>query len=707
MISKSSKRLKLILILIVSLMSFITLDYEAIVYGDEEVQKISIVHTNDIHGRVKEDESSIGMTKLGTIIKELKDKKSKDVLVLDAGDTIHGLPIVGISRGEAMIDIMNVANYDAMVPGNHDFNYGQERLVELSKKANFPIIGANIYKQNGERLLKPYIVKEMNGVKVGVFGLSTPETAYKTNPKNVEGLEFRSPLKEAKIMVEELKNKENVDIIVALTHLGLDGSTDEESRSDEIAKQVEGIDIIVDGHSHTTLEQGKKVNNTLIVQTGDHTKNIGIVNLKVNKDNEKNKVLSESSLITKDQVEVLEEDIEIKKVIEKIEQENEKITSERVGSTGVALNGERENVRTRETNLGNLIADAMIDATGADLAITNGGGIRSSIGLGEITKGDIITVLPFGNYVVTKEVKGLDILKALEHGVSKYPESNGAFTQVGGIKFSFDPSKEEGNRVHSVVIKGKDLDVNKLYILATNDFMAIGGDNYTMFKDYKILNEYSGLDEVLISYIQKQSKISPQTESRINVSSKTLEETIETFKDINDIPWAKEAIKVLSDKNIVSGVDNNYYRPKDKTTRAEFTTLIVRALNLEKGKNNIIFNDVGLDKWYKESIEIAASLDIIEGYQEKFMPDEYITREEMSVILVKALKEADKDGDYSKSTLTFKDTDNISDWAKESIGISVNKGLLSGVDDDTFSPKEIVSRAQSAVAIYTLIEKLN
>lgn len=459
---------------------------------DNKYEKLYIVHTNDIHGRV-ESSNGIGMAKLKTKINELK--KSGKVIVLDAGDTIHGQTIVQLSKGQTMIDIMNTVGYDAMTIGNHDFNYGQERLLELRKKADFKMLSANVYKGN-KRVFKPYTIKNIKCNRVGIFGLSTPETLYKTNPNNVKGLTFKDPVEEAKIVVEKLK-KEGCSIIIALTHLGFDKSSEDSSYN--LAKTVKGIDLIVDGHSHDTLQNGEKVNNTLIVQTGEYLKNIGVVEVDLN---DKNNI--KASLLSTKDMENVEEDKAVKEVINKEKKENDVILSENIGATTITLDGKRENVRKEETNLGNLITDAMIEETSADVAITNGGGIRDSIDIGDITKGEIITVLPFGNYVIVKEVTGKTLKDSIEHGISDYPNLAGKFPHVSGMKVLFDEKQENGNKVISIKINDKDIELDKTYRLATNDFMIAGGDGYTMLTGSKVLGEYGGLDEILISYIKKQ-----------------------------------------------------------------------------------------------------------------------------------------------------------------------------------------------------------
>ena len=471
--------------------------------------KLTIVHTNDVHSRVVGDEEKyIGYERLATQIKQLKEE-NPNILVLDAGDTTHGLPIATISEGESIIKLMNKIGYDAMVPGNHDFNYGYKRLIELKEMADFPIIAANVVREDGTRDLEEYTIKEIDGLKIGIFGLTTEETKYKSNPKNTEGVNITDPIAKAEEMVKKLK-EEKVDMIIALVHIGVDEESN--PKSSDIAKKVEGIDLIIDGHSHTMLEEGIVIGDTLLVQTGEHLKNIGVVDIEFVDGKIKNKT---AKLVAFEEAVALGEDEEISKAIEELQKKNEEVTSAIVGKTKVDLIGEREIVRAGESNLGNLATDAMLYITGADVALTNGGGIRASIKTGDITKGDILEVFPFGNYIVVKEVKGIDILNALEHGVDAYPEPAGKFPHVAGMSYKIDPSKEAGNRIVDLKIKGEPVDLNKTYTLATNDFMAVGGDGYTMLAEGELVGEFEGLDEALIKYIEKIGEIDYKVEGRI------------------------------------------------------------------------------------------------------------------------------------------------------------------------------------------------
>jgi 2',3'-cyclic-nucleotide 2'-phosphodiesterase (5'-nucleotidase family) len=467
--------------------------------------KITIVHTNDIHSRVSEGKyDGMGYAKVATIVNHEKSMNT-NVIVMDAGDAFHGQTISTLNDGESIVKIMNAVGYDIMTAGNHDFNYGQDRLLELADMADFPIVSANVFNADYTSYLPAYKIMEYDGVKVAIFGLATPATTFMTHPDNVIGLTFFDPIVIAKMMTAQLEDE--ADIIVCLSHLGVEGKY----TSEMVAEYVDGIDVIVDGHSHTVMETGKLINDTLIVQAGEYTKYVGIVNLEL-KDG---MLMKSAKLITKEEGVAMEADADIVALVDQIKAENEVITSVVVGSTDIHLDGERADVRTGETNLGNLITDAMLDETGADIAFTNGGGIRASIERGDITKGNVITVLPFGNYVVTKDLTGAQIVAALENGLTDYPEAKGAFPHIAGMDVVFDPSMDAGSRVVSVEVNGEAMDMEMLYSVATNDFLAAGGDAYEMFKEAVITGEYPGLDEILIEYIQMNGTEGSEVEGRI------------------------------------------------------------------------------------------------------------------------------------------------------------------------------------------------
>ncbi len=481
---------------------------------------LKVLHTNDTHNRFKEGANDgMGFPKISTKVKELR-AGADPVLFLDAGDFVHGMPIGTISKGEKIIGMLDLMGYDAITVGNHEFDYGKSQLSKLIKKTKVPFISANIY--DGKKLLsglKPYIIKDVKGIKVGIFGLTTPESYYKSHPKNVEGLTINEPVDAAKAMVTELKAK-GCTVIIALAHLGIDEETPENWRSTAVAKNVEGIDLIVDGHSHSNLPSGMKVGNTLIVSAMEYDKVLGMADMII----ENGKVTSiTASYFTKENAAAVTEDAAVAAFIKKVEDENKKITEVIIGKTDFELNGEKNNVRASETNLGNLITNAIMWKTGADCVITNGGGIRASIKSGKITKGNVITVLPFGNTIVVKEVSGKDIKAALEFGVADYPNIAGKFPHVAGITFTLDAKSAAGKRVTDLMIGGKPINETAMYKLATNDFMAVGGDGYVMFKDAKEVKLFGGLDEVLIEFINTNGSVTEKiakVDGRISIKDK-------------------------------------------------------------------------------------------------------------------------------------------------------------------------------------------
>jgi 5'-nucleotidase len=400
-----------------------------------------------------------------------------------------------------------------MVPGNHEFNYGLERLLELSDMMNFPLLAANITTADGNTLFQPYAVFPMNGVKVGVFGLITPETVGSTDSRNITGLIFESPAAVAAEMVAVLKS-EGCDVIIALTHMGTDDSSAAANRSDSLAG-VPGIDVIIDGHSHTKWDKGLLVNGALIAQAGEHGRHIGIVEITV-----KSGVVSKSARLIEIN-DTLAADNQIVNLIAELDAENEALTSAVVGNSNVFLDGERENVRAGETNLANLITDSMRWVTGADIAILNGGGIRSSVPAGNITMGHVLNVLPFSNLLVTIELSGADILRALEYGVNLYPEPDGRYIQVSGIRFEFDPNAESGKRVRSVrMSNGSAFNVNRIYTVSTIEFLLFDGEGYELVFTNGTNRTYYGDDaEAFANYLRTMPVIKAEAESRVSIAA--------------------------------------------------------------------------------------------------------------------------------------------------------------------------------------------
>ena len=501
--------LVLVVLLILSSFSFVFAE-------DAETVKITVIHTNDTHSRLIGTNTEIGFAKIATLIKEAKEA-NPNTLVLDAGDTLHGMPIVNISKGENAIKVLEAAGYDYMTLGNHDFNYGKERLFELRDMSQVGMLSANIVDENGEYIFTPYVIEEVGDVKVGIYGLSTPDTVILTNPNNVVGLVFKDPIEVSKEMVEELEDK--TDVIIALAHLGLDESSTLTSKA--LAQEVEGIDLIIDGHSHSMLEAGQLENNTLIVQTKNYGQNLGYVDIEILEGEVTG--ITARLLAAADTADVVP-DPDLQKIIEDIEAANAEVFNEVIATTDVYLDGVRENVRTKETNLGNLSADAARAATGADIAFVNGGGIREDIPVGDITKGKIAAIFPFGNTIEVKKITGADLKAMLEWSVSDYPAAKGAFLQVSGLEFSFDPAKEAGSKVVEILVGGEAFDEAKEYTVAINDFMSTGGDGYAMLADYDVLAIYGTYEEIIIDYLVANGTAGSEVSGRIKVMETVVEE---------------------------------------------------------------------------------------------------------------------------------------------------------------------------------------
>lgn len=497
--------------------------------------KLTIVHTNDVHARVN------GEAYVASYVESLK-AAGENVFLVSAGDALHGQPVATLNKGEAIVNIMNAVGYDVLAPGNHDFDYGTDRLLELVESLNFDVVCGNFSKSgDNDPVFDAYVIKEAAGVKIGFFGLSTPETATKTSPVNVEGYSFLNPVETAEKAVAALK-EEGVDVIICIAHLGVDEETAETERSTAVA-EVNGIDVVIDGHSHTELEKGKTVGNTLIAQTGEYLNNVGVVEITVSKGSvtEKNARLL---AIPEEPTDDWMPNKAVSDVIDSAFKENEVILSQVIGKTPVDLDGRRETNRTGETNLANLITSAMLDASGADLAILNGGGVRETINAGDITYGDVLSVLPFSNLLCTVKIKGSDFIEAVEYGLSSYPEPAGGFPQLSGISVVFDPGMEAGSRVISATMPdGSQIDMDKTYTVATNDFLAVGGDGYTMLIPKEGFMEFSSLEETLINYIQKGADLSNIQMNRIVPSEGTAEapETVEAA-----LPEAVPSPAVLS-----------------------------------------------------------------------------------------------------------------------------------------------------------------
>ena len=484
--------------------------------------QITILHTNDMHSRILPADDrglSIGFPEIAAAVRAVRTL-NPDTLFLDAGDTLHGMPDINISRGENMVKLMNTLGYDAMAPGNHDYNYGSERLQELSKELHFPVLSANVVdRKTGKPLFAASKTFVLDGVRIAVFGLTTPETAYKAAPQGVKDVKFVDAIDAAKKMVRQLRK--NNDVVIALAHIGLDKSS--VVTSDQLAAAVPGIDIIIDGHSHTELPQGRLAGNTLIAQTGSCDHNLGRVDFVV-KDH---KIIGKTArLYNAEELKQLapEPDAAVAQMIQDIKQSNDKLFDVVVANSKVSLSSDRGLVRCEESALGDLSADAMRVETGADIALVNGGSLRSDLRAGNVTKRDMMAIFPFGNTIRKAEVSGAQLLQAMEHSVAAYPALSGAFLQVSGIRFTFDAAAEPGHRVTQLFVAGQPVQAAKLYTVAINDFMHSGGDGYDMLMGTKIVGEYGTMEELFSAYLNQYGVTITATDGRIQHVEEAAEE---------------------------------------------------------------------------------------------------------------------------------------------------------------------------------------
>ena len=499
--------------------------------------QIVILHTNDVHG-------AIGSYAKVAALKQSFQDAGAYTLLLDAGDYIQGDPTVSVSQGKTAVELMNLAGYDAATIGNHEFDYGYPNFKEVTKDAKFPVISANVL-YNGKAENAHTVFTADSGEKIGVFGLTTPESGTKAHPAKIQGVTFPAGKDMFAIAEAEVKalEDEGCDYIVCLSHLGIDDES-KGNRSIDLLEAVEGIDVLIDGHSHSTIDKvaeaaGETVESmepqgavitgetpvvygeegkTLVTSTGTKLANVGVV------------VLSEEAAFARSvPVESIAVD-GVKEISDRAAAIQKQIDDDygaAFAKTEVLLNGEKDpGNRTEETNLGDLITDALVwgaakNGEEVDGAVTNGGGIRAPIAAGDITKKDVNTVLPFGNTLSIVKVTGAELLEALEASTFSTPEAIGGFPQVSGIEFTVDTAKEFDagdlypgstyhkpasiNRVAISSVGGKDFDEKATYSIATNDFMAAGGDTYYAFASAKT-NYDLGLpmDEVLMDYIKEE-----------------------------------------------------------------------------------------------------------------------------------------------------------------------------------------------------------
>ena len=662
----------------------------------EMAGKTVILHTNDVHGAIE------GYAYI-TALKADYEAKGAEVILVDAGDYSQGEVYVSDTKGLDAVEMMNVTGYDVVTLGNHEFDYGYAQLKENMTKADFKILCANVYGEDGTPIFDAnYTYTTKSGVKIGFFGMETPEAQTKANPALIKGLKFDTDLKAvAEKQLEALKDD---DVVIALSHLGVDDSS-KPYTSYDLYNAAKGIDFIIDGHSHSVMTKGK--NGEPIQSTGTKFANIGVIVI----DDATKKIESNSLYeIKEDTAKDAAVAAAAQKIIDRIDKEYGAVFAK----SKVELNGAKapNGNRDGETNNGDLITDAMLwkvmqNKEGLTVnedhvvAITNGGGIRAAIKVGDVTKKDIKTVLPFGNTIEVIYVTGTELLEALEASTFCVPESIGGFPQVSGISYTistgavYDANAETYpastyygpksiNRVTINSINGKEFKANDTYAVVTNNFCAEGGDTYYAFAAATSKFDTGvTLDMAVMDYITKELKgvigeqyAAPQGRILMN-----------PFKDVKVSSWFGKYVIDLYNDGIINGTSATTYAPNDTLTWAAALKLLLVSNGDLKAADA-----TGAD-WSKNAIAKAAELGLVAADLDGAKA---ISRLEFCQVAAKLNKLAE-----SKTESKFTDcTDGY-------VMALVDAKVINGMTETAFEPDASLTRAQIAKIIYqlNLIEK--
>jgi 5'-nucleotidase/UDP-sugar diphosphatase len=469
---------------------------------------LKIVHFNDLD-RMGEDEGKGGVARLATVVEEIR-KGNPHVLVTNGGDSISPSLLSSFDHGAHMIDLFNTLEIDAMVLGNHEFDFGPEVAAERIAEAEFPILSNNAMEPDGSLIdgVTESLLVDAGDYKVGLFGLTTASTAVKSSP---DPITFADPVATAEAMAARLREA-GADLVIALAHTDL--------REDEALFRAAPVDLVLSGDDHIlSVEYDGRIG---LVESGSQAEFVTVITLTM----DTVEGSSGPSFVWEPAFELInttsvEPDPQLAEAIQRYE---DKLSSEldiEIGTTEVALDTRRTTVRAEEAAFPNLIADAIRAAVGADVALTNGGGIRAdrTYEAGTVlTRRDVQSALPFGNKTILIEITGADLRAALEHGVSQVEDGGGRFPHVSGLSFSYDASKPAGERVTEVLVGGQPLDDGATLRLATNDFVGRGGDGYAVLIDQPRLidaNAASLMAGQVIDYIEAAGTIAPKVEGRI------------------------------------------------------------------------------------------------------------------------------------------------------------------------------------------------
>ena len=459
-------------------------------------EKLTILHLNDTHGQIETIEARDGKTyggfaRVAWLVDSLRaeaEDEGRAVYFLHGGDALQGPPISNMSKGKLDFELLNEMGLDAMVVGNHEFDFGQDNLNELVEIAQFPVISANVTDGSG-RLYDAFVEKRVGKERILVAGLTTPATPIGTHPDNVVGLSFLGPDSVIVALIDSL-GYSDIGLVIALTHLGWQADS-------VLAEQVPGIDLIVGGHTHSVIQQPRRINNSLIVQAGARTVYLGKLEADVGKGELKD---WEYELILLSE-EIAEDQQMASRIAEASKKLDEKLDVS-IGKTEVALVPGFPEDEEEAFSLGNLLAQIMQEETGADFAFTNAGGVRATILPGDITMKEVLTALPFANTVVSMELTAAQVQELLDYNVSLGRQSGGTL-HLAGVAYETEDSSAVNIR-----IGGAPLDPAKSYKIATNNFLAAGGDGYEMLKQgTDIYDTGTGLNSMLVGYIERVGTI--------------------------------------------------------------------------------------------------------------------------------------------------------------------------------------------------------
>ena len=670
---------------------------------------IVILHTNDVHGAIA------GYAKVAAL-KDAYEARGAYVLLMDAGDFIQGDPTVSTSEGATAVELMNLAGYDVVSLGNHEFDYGYQNLKDLEADADFAIVDANVL-YNGRVAFEDNLVfTAPDGTKIGVFGLDTPETATKAHPAKIQGVTFLAgeDLYDCAQEQVDALTAEGCNYVICLGHLGIDDES-AGNRSIDLLEKVEGIDVFIDGHSHSTYEDVKtaaggtgKVGDTLVTSTGTKLESIGVVTI------DAEGVITTSTTPVAD---LTAEDADVAARAAAIQKEIDDEYGTVFAKTEVALNGEREpGNRTEETNLGDLITDALVwgaerEGTEVDAAVTNGGGIRASIAAGDITKKDINTVLPFGNTLSIVQVTGAELLEALEASTYCTPTSIGGFPQVSGIEFTVDTTKayDQGElypgstyygpksiqRVTIETVGGEPFDADATYTIATNDFMAAGGDTYYAFAAASVNYDLGlAMDEVVMDYITEELKGTVTAGAYGEPAGRITVDQGLAFTDVAATSPYYDGIEWAVDEGITNGTTATTFAPYQNCTRAQIITYLWRAAGSpEPASMEPAYTDVtDTSLYFFKAVQWASEQGLVEG--DTFDPYAGCTRA-MAVYFMWIAADSPE-----AAASSFTDVAADADYAG-AVNWAVAQGVTLGTGDgSTFSPDTVCQRGQIVTFLY-------